>query len=213
MKVVAFSPIRLNSKRVPGKNLKALGNKPLMRFIFDTLLQVENIDEIYAFCSSDSIMTYMPKKIRFLKRNVNLDDDNVKGQQIYDAFINTIDADIYVLAHTTSPFISSRTIENALNHVVSGENDSALSVQRKQTFVWYKGKTLNYSLDNIPRTQDIEPVFVETSGFYIFTKQLWLNKRQRIGNKPFFAEVDNIEGVDIDNPDDFDFAEKLLNLI
>ena len=33
MKIVAFVPIRLNSKRVIGKNLKLLGKKPLMCYI------------------------------------------------------------------------------------------------------------------------------------------------------------------------------------
>ena len=40
MKTVAFVPIRLNSKRVIGKNLKMLGGKPLLRYILDTLCDV-----------------------------------------------------------------------------------------------------------------------------------------------------------------------------
>ena len=37
MIVVAFVPIRLNCKRVVGKNLKLLGGKPLMCHILGTL--------------------------------------------------------------------------------------------------------------------------------------------------------------------------------
>ena len=47
MKTVAFVPIRLNSKRVVGKNLKMLGGKPLLRYILDTLCDVKNIDETF----------------------------------------------------------------------------------------------------------------------------------------------------------------------
>jgi CMP-N-acetylneuraminic acid synthetase len=46
MKVVAFVPIRLNSKRVVGKNLKLLGAKPLMWYILETLTRVPQINEV-----------------------------------------------------------------------------------------------------------------------------------------------------------------------
>ena len=51
MKVVAFVPIRLNSKRVVGKNLKMLGDKPLLQYILETLVTVPQIDEVYVYCS------------------------------------------------------------------------------------------------------------------------------------------------------------------
>ncbi|MEF2793850.1 MAG: acylneuraminate cytidylyltransferase family protein, partial [Alistipes dispar] len=37
MKTVAFVPIRLNSQRVAGKNLRLLGGEPLMCHILRTL--------------------------------------------------------------------------------------------------------------------------------------------------------------------------------
>ena len=117
MKTVAFVPIRLNSKRVAGKNLKMLGNKPLLRYILDTLVQVKSIDEIYVYCSSESIKSYLPDRVKFLRRPEFLDRDETLGKEIYKEFINTIDADIYILAHTTSPFIKVETISNALDKI------------------------------------------------------------------------------------------------
>ena len=100
---------------------------------------------------------------------------------------------------------------NALDKVLSGEYDSALSVKRVQTFTWYKGKTLNYDLQNIPRTQDIEPIFYETSAFFIFRKEVFTEMgKRRIGNKPYFQEIDDIEAVDIDYPEDFKFAQAIM---
>ena len=46
MKTVAFVPIRLNSKRVAGKNLKQLGDRPLLCYILETLTHVKSIDEV-----------------------------------------------------------------------------------------------------------------------------------------------------------------------
>ena len=210
MKVVAFVPIRLNSKRVVGKNLKMLGNKPLMQYILETLVKVKNIDEVYVYCSSEDVIPYLPQGVKFLKRSEWLDRDETLGKEIYDAFTKEVEADVYMLAHTTSPFIKEATIENAIEKVLNGGHDSSFSAQKIQTFTWYNGKPLNYSLKDIPRTQTIEPVYVETSAFYIFRREVWCSMGQRIGNNPHMAIIDQIEGIDIDYPEDFEFAERVL---
>lgn len=210
MKIVAFVPIRLNSKRVVGKNLRMLGDKPLLRYILDTLVKVKRINEVYVYCSSEEIIHYLPEGVRFLKRPEFLDRDETLGKEIYEEFTKTIDADIYILAHTTSPFIKVDTVENALSKILDEDYDSAFSAEKVQTFVWFKGKTLNYNLKEIPRTQTIEPIFVETSAFFMFERDVWKVHKQRIGFKPYIAEVNKIEGVDIDWPEDFIFAEKIL---
>lgn len=210
MKNVAFVPIRLNSKRVVGKNLKPLGGKPLMWYILETLVKVSNIDEVYVYCSSEEIVPQLPSGVKFLKRSEWLDRDETLGEEIYDAFTKEVDADVYMLAHTTSPFIKAETIETAIAKVTTGEHDSAFSAQKIQTFAWYNGKPLNYSLKKIPQTQKIEPVYVETSAFYIFRKEIWTVEHQRVGFNPYMAITDAIEGIDIDYPEDFEFAEKVL---
>ena len=210
MKTVAFVPIRLNSKRVVGKNLKMLGDKPLLQYILDTLAGIASIDEVYVYCSQEEIIPLLPQGVKFLKRNESLDRDETLGQEIYDAFTKEIDADVYVLAHTTSPFIKVETIDNAVRQVTEGNHDSAFSAQKVQTFTWYKGQPLNYDLKEIPRTQTIEPVYFETSAFYIFRKEIWTIEHQRIGRNPYIAIVNPIEGIDIDNPEDFEFAEQVL---
>ncbi|MCM1150759.1 MAG: acylneuraminate cytidylyltransferase family protein [Alistipes sp.] len=209
MKTVAFVPIRLNSQRVEGKNLRQLGGKPLLRHILDALSSCRRIDEIYVYCSDESIRPLLPGGVRFLRRSEMLDRDTTLGCEIYDAFTAEVEADFYVLAHATSPFIRPETIDGALERVHSGEYDSAFSAERIRTFAWYGGRPLNYSLDNIPRTQTIEPVYVETSAFFIFPRALWCERHRRIGDRPYMAVVDRIEGLDIDYPEDFAMAETI----
>lgn len=214
MKVVAFIPIKLHSERLPHKNILDLGGKPLCYYMTSSLLNVKGIDEIYVFCSDDSIKKYLPSGIKFLKRDPYYDGNFVKGQEIYESFINQVDADIYVLAHATAPFIKTESFQNALDNVLSGDYDSALSVKKVQTFTWYQGKTLNYDLNDIPRTQDIEPIYYETSAFFMFKKTVFTEMgKRRIGEKPYFQEVDDIEAVDIDYPEDFTFAQAIIKNI
>lgn len=207
MKTAAFVPIRLNSQRVAGKNLRRLGGEPLMCHILRTLTRVEGIDEVYVYCSDESIRDLLPPGVRFLRRSPELDRDTTLGRAIYDSFTAQIEADLYALAHATSPFIRAETIAGALRQVSSGSYDSAFSAEKIQTFAWFEGRPLNYAPDNIPRTQTIEPVYIETSAFFIFPRTLWTEQHRRIGDNPYMAVVDRIEGMDIDNPEDFTMAE------
>lgn len=210
MKKVAFVPIRLNSQRVENKNLRMLGDRPMMTYMLESLTKVGNIDEVYVYCSNPSIKKFLPEGVKFLRRSESLDQNTTLGREIYDAFTQEVEADLYILAHATSPFIRPTTIEQAVAAVESGEYDSAFSAERIQTFTWWQGEPLNYSLQNVPRTQDLEPIFVETSAFFIFGRDLWLNEHRRIGDRPYIAVTDRIESTDIDNPDDFLLAEVIV---
>lgn len=198
MKIVAFVPIKLNNQRLPGKNLLPLGGKPLCKHLFQTLSKITNIDKAYVFCSDDIIKQYMPPELTYLKRSPELDGNTVKGADIYRAFISEVEADYYMLLHATSPFTSIASVEKAIEAVKSGKYDSAFTAERIQTFAWYKGSPINYSPEDVPRTQDLDPIWVETSGLYLFSRELFLNTGRRIGNKPYIVEVSNMEAIDID---------------
>lgn len=210
MKTVAFVPIRLNSQRVVGKNLRPLGGRPMMTYLLQSLAAAKNIDQVYVYCSSREVEQYLPEGVKLLLRDERLDSNTTLGAEIYDAFVSEVDADIYILAHATSPFIRTSTIEQAVAKVASGEHDSAFSAERIQTFTWWQGKPLNYSLENIPRTQELEPIYVETSAFFVFEREVWTEQHRRIGDKPYIAVTDRIESIDIDNPDDFTLAEAIV---
>ena len=206
MKTVAMIPIKLNSQRLPHKNILPIAGHPLCWHLCNTLNQVKGLNEVYVFCSDPAIRQYIPEETRLLLRPSWLDGDKVKGFEIYREFINAIDADVYILAHTTSPFISVKSCQTALNHILSGENDSAFSAERIQTFAWYQGKPINYDLNDVPRTQDMEPIWVETSAFFMFKKEIFTVHNRRIGFNPYIQEVSGIEAVDIDEKKDYDMA-------
>lgn len=212
-KVVALVPIKLNSQRLPNKNILPIGGKPLCWYICKRLLEVKRIDEIYVYCSDKSVDRYLPKGIHIKERPQWMDGNEVKGSDIYEGFINSVDADVYVLAHTTSPFVKSTSISNALEKVLSGEYDSAFSATCYKTFAWYNKQPINYELKNVPRTQDIEPVWIETSAFYIFQKEIFTLKHQRIGANPYIQAVSGMEAVDIDEKSDYEMACKFVETL
>lgn len=214
MKTTALIPIKLNSERLPMKNIKPFQNgKPLLFYILDTVVHTEGIDEIYVYCSNEEIIKYLPEKVQFLKRDPYYDLSTTKFNEVLSSFAELVPSDIYLLTHATAPFITANSIAKGLNAVKSGQYDSAFSVNILQEFLWKDGKPFNYSIDNIPRTQDLEKIYSETCGLYIYTKDLILNHGRRIGNHPYFIELSKIESCDINNEEDFIIADAIYNSI
>lgn len=214
MKVTAVVPMKLNNRRLPQKNTKCFKNgKPLCWYILSTLLKINEIEEVYVYCSNPDIKKYIPEDVNYLKRSEDLDQDSTKMNEVLQAFAREIPSDIYVMTHTTAPFIKSSSIKKGLEAVLSGDFDSSFAVKKLQDFLWKDGRTFNYELDNIPRTQDLPPLFEETSGFYIYKSNIITNLNRRIGQKPFLVEVSEIESIDIDEPEDFKIADAIYNHI
>ncbi len=211
-RTVAFVPIKLNNERLPGKNTRSFTNgKPLITYILETLSKVSNIDEIYVYCSDEAICEFLPKKVKFLKREKYLDLSTTSFNEVLTTFAELVPADIYILTHATAPFISADSFKKGIEAVASKEYDSALSVEKMQEFMWKDGTPYNYQPDAIPRTQDLEPFYIETCGMYIYTRDLILDERRRVGHKPYLVEVSKIEASDINNPEDFDLADAVYN--
>ncbi|NLM20332.1 MAG: acylneuraminate cytidylyltransferase family protein [Peptococcaceae bacterium] len=213
MKVVAFIPIKLNNQRLPGKNTMILNDRPLCEYIFNTIADIDSIDEKYVYCSDESICRYIPGGLRFLKRDPYLDGFHIKGLEIIEHFVRDVDADIYVLTHATQPFTKKESIEHAIKQVKSGKYDSAFSVVEIQDYCWYQGRPLNYDMKDIVTTQNLEPIYMETGNFFIFRKEIFTQLHQRIGEEPYIHVVDRFEAVDIDERVDFEFAEAVLEYL
>lgn len=212
MKIVAVVPMKLNNQRLPQKNTKRFSNgEPLCYYILSTLLQIDKIEEVYVYCSNPSVKDYVPSGVKFLKRSAELDQDSTKMNEVLQSFAKDVPADVYVMTHTTAPFISKDSIVKGLNAVCSGNFDSSFAAKKLQDFLWLDGKPFNYKLDDIPRTQDLPVLYEETSGFYIYTSEVITNYNRRIGNVPCIVEVGEIEAVDIDEAEDFEIADAIYN--
>lgn len=214
MKIVAVVPMKLNNRRLPQKNTKSFTNgKPLCYYILSTLLKVSGVDEVCVYCSNSDILEFIPEGVKYLKRSESLDQDTTKMNEVLQCFAADVPADIYVMTHTTAPFISKESIEKGLDAVVSGDYDSAFAAKKLQDFLWKDGVPFNYKLNDIPRTQDLEPLYEETSGFYIYKSDVMTELNRRIGDKPFIVEVGEIESIDIDEKEDFEVADAIFNHI
>ena len=213
MKITAVVPIKLNNERLPQKNTKLLGGKPLVQYILNTLDSCKKIDEIYVYCSDEEIKKYMinSDRIHFLERPKFLDEPTSNFTQIFENFSNTIDSDVYVFSHATAPYISEKTISECIDNVVKDGYDSSFATEKIQDYLWVNGEPLNFDATNLPRSQDLDPIYRETSGVYVFTKDVFKKYKRRIGINPKPVEVSFKESIDINYPKDFEMAERFYS--
>tara|TARA_X000000950_G_scaffold287407_1_gene399551 strand:+ start:433 stop:1779 length:1347 start_codon:yes stop_codon:yes gene_type:complete len=205
-KVVAIVPLKANSRRLPNKNFLSFGGRPLAWHIISSLVEADGIDDVYVFASNPKLMDLLPSGAKYLKRESMLDADTVTGTELFHSAFAKVEYDVGVISHATNPFIKPSTLARAVAGVTGDIYDSAFACQKHKTYAWFEGKPLNYCLDSMAQTQDLSPVELETSGFYVFERNVMNERKRRVGDNPMLVEVDAVEAIDIDYPEDFEHA-------
>lgn len=214
-KFVALVPMKGHSERVKNKNLRRFGGKPLMCHILDALHESGYLSRIYIDTDSDEIaQTAVERytKIEIIKRPARLCGDMVSMNDILKYDISEIGADYYIQSHATNPLLRTSTIDKACEKYLEGlgQYDSLFTVNKIQTrFYDSMVRPVNHDPDHLIRTQDLEPWYEENSNLYIFSKDSFLARNARIGERPQMLVMDSLESVDIDEESDFVLAEEI----
>ena len=223
MKIVALLPMKANSERVKGKNFKNFCGKPLFKWVLDKLLDINEISQVIINTDAQDILYENGmednEKILVRNRRKEICGDLVSMNLVINDDVENIEADIYLMTHTTNPLISVDTIKKAISKFTkaleSNQNiDSLFSVNLIQERYYDSAvKPINHDPNNLVRTQDLEPWFKENSNLYLFTKASFMKTKARIGEKPMMLVTPANESIDIDNPDDWDLAELMVEFL
>ena len=213
---VAIVPMRHNSERVPGKNYRPLGGIPLYRHIVATLFATPGIDKVVIDTDSDTIIDDAEQNfpgIQIVVRPESLRSGDTAMTDVLKNTLSQMNPDLVIQTHSTSPFLRSATIQSALDLLNASEGaDSCFSVTRIQARLWGAGmKPLNHDPDVLLRTQDLAPIYLENSGFYIFKPSVLFDTGRRIGIDPIMFELSSIEAIDIDIEEEFILSEAVAS--
>lgn len=219
-KIIALVPMKGNSERVPNKNLKSFNGKPLYHAICHQVIKSNYINKVIINTDSPLITEDVNKHFpdfRINKRPDYLLGDFVPMNDIINHDLKVSDGQVFVQTHSTNPLLLASTIDKAIEFFMNNTDkyDSLFSVSRMQTrLYWENGLPINHNPSELLRTQDLPKVLEENSCFYIFTKDSFKAAgNRRIGNKPYMFEIDKVEAIDIDEPQDFIIAEELYKLL
>lgn len=215
MKTIAIIPARGGSKRLPQKNIKFLGEIPLLAHsILYAKANKEIIDDVYVSTDDDDI-----KKIalefgaKVISRPESISGDLEPTVSALKNVLEQIDTDVenVVLLQATNPLRPENLLKESFATFQKEKYDSLFTVSRNhQKFgkiVNEKFIPFNYEIGQ--RSQDLEPLFFENGLLYI-TKAALIMENIIIAENAFPFKIDSIfADVDIDTQDDFDYAEYL----
>ncbi len=186
--------------------------------IIGTLLACPSISQVVIDTDSETIkidaQSIFPK-VTVLDRPEHLRGETIPMTEVLFYDSTQVPAETYLQTHSTNPFLSGDTIEQAINCWREQRYlyDSLFSVTRLHARLWdAASRPINHNPWVLLRTQNLPPTFIENSNLYLFPAELIRDTRRRVGDRPMLFEMDPLEALDIDDERDFAFAEMLIEV-
>ena len=214
-----FIPVKANSQRVPNKNFRIFAGEPLYKH---TLLKLSE-HTVWLSTDCNGIIKSIKEDSRLghvnpYLRKPHLCGDEVSVCDLIQDWIETYEIEgIACQLHVTSPFLTVETLKKAFNLFEQDQVDSVFSCDRLQIRMWRDEKyglcPVNHNPVDLKQTQDLPPYYAENSLFYMFRTNVLQNFANRIGANPKPFETSFPENIDIDNESDWDFAQKIYEVL
>ncbi len=212
--VDAFIPLKGHSERVPGKNLRDFGGRPLFHTIVATLQQARRVGTIYIDTDDQRIAAdaEMLDDVVVIRRRPDLIGDDVSVNLLIKAFLETHACEHTIQTHATNPLLRAETVCDGIDRDLSDGSISSLFAVTRHQARFYRGDmtAINHDPTELLPTQDLAPLYMENSNFYIFSREGFFEHDRRVTDDTAMFEMDPIEAIDIDEERDFEMADTLL---
>ncbi len=217
-KIVALVPVREGSERVKDKNFKPfVEGKSLLELKIDHLKQSNCFDHIYVSSDSENVKKIaIDNGVEFLPRASEMCQSHVIWADVVEHIMGTIPGNpIAVWALATSPLFEnySKAVKKFIED--GREYDSLVAVLPKKSFFLNKhGRGVNYNPGYWhPYSQQLDTYYEVTGACYIGRKSDMAKWKYWFGIKPYLFEVSFRESIDVDTPEDFQFARIIYNSV
>ncbi|MDL2316426.1 acylneuraminate cytidylyltransferase family protein [Desulfovibrio sp. OttesenSCG-928-A18] len=216
MKLLAMIPARLGSKRIPKKNIRILGDKPLIRYAIDLALASNEFDSVWVNSESEALgRIAVGAGVQFHKRPVELSSDTATNRDFTTEFLNTHDCDFLVMVNTTSPLLRMETLKAFCARVRENKHDTILSTLSERAEAFYHGKPLNFNTNEKLNSQELPPIDLVVWALTAWRRDTFL-ALQNSGKCPIFGgnigifDMRKDEACDLDTEEDWRIAEGLM---
>lgn len=219
MNNIVFLPCRKGSQRVPNKNTRTFAGVEggLLRIKLEELLKASLVDKILLSSNDEEVLRigedFKNPKIQVLPRPDCLCTSETSTDDLILYVSELVKEGTILWTHVTSPFLSAKTYDDMLVSFHSNRDsyDSLMSVNVIRNFLWNEKEPVNYDrlVEKWPRTQTLSSLYEPNSGAFIADANIYQTIHDRIGNKVYMYETSRLESLDIDWPEDFEFAQQL----
>jgi CMP-N,N'-diacetyllegionaminic acid synthase len=225
-KILWLVTARSGSKSIPNKNIKLLGGHPLLSYRIKSALLTRFFNDVWVSTDSEiyaKISVEYGGIIPFLRPPILSNDDSSSIDVVLHAMNfaskNNFEYDYIGLLEPTSPFITCFQLEEALSILEANDTESAIVATREsrpnRIFIQKESKYLDEVSNNIKSItklgrQEFKKEITPSGGFYISKWDEFLKNKSFYTEKTLSYLVDDISGLEIDNPIDWTFAEFII---
>lgn len=225
--ISVFFPLRSGSQRVVGKNTRpflADGTSIFQHKMNQVTKILDLVDEVIISTDDELVKEqatpFLGRKIKLDSRPQELCLSTTKVIDLINYVPKVVNYEHILWLHATAPFVDELDYKKALSlyeeHVIKGENDSIMSVNKLQQFIWNDVSKRVINVDrNInpwPNTQDLEPLYEINHAFYISSKDNYFKLNDRIGLNPYLFVTESFKKIDIDWEEDFEVASQIAKI-
>jgi len=225
MKILALITARGGSKRIPGKNIRSLGGKPLIMWSIDTVTGISEIADILVSTDDNAIAEIAQTAGALVPwlRPIELASDTASS---VDVAMHALDwyegkrckVDGLLLLQPTSPFRSRETVRRGLELFRTHEGRAVIGVSHAESHpLWcfrLKGNALEPFFNEGGlhlRSQDLPAAYVVNGAFYLIAPNVLRSSRSFFCRDMVPLVIDDpVESIDIDTEWDWQVAEAAL---
>lgn len=217
LNILAVIPARGGSKGIPRKNIRFMNGKPLIAYAIENALACGTITDCVVTTDDDEI-AYVAEQFGSytVPRSEHLAEDAVTLDPVIEDATRRMEEkmgksyDIVITMQPTSPLLSRKTLDGALNYFISKDVDTIISVVNNPHLSWTKkdGDIIPNYKERLNR-QQLPPNYLETGAFLI-TKREFVTSKSRMGKKIDVYEMPEKEATDIDTVADWIVSESEL---
>jgi CMP-N,N'-diacetyllegionaminic acid synthase len=221
LKILALIPARGGSKRIPGKNLRSLGGRPLIEW---SIAAAQGIPEIAALMvtTDDEAIARAAREAGALVpwlRPAALATDEALSVDVslhaldwYESENGSVDG--LLLLQPTSPLRTKASVTRGIALFRKHERRPVVGVSpaRSHPSLCFevKGDRMRSFLGGEGlgvRSQDLPPAHVVNGAFYLISPATLRDRRSFYGDDAVPLVMDEVDGIDIDTEHDWSMAE------
>lgn len=217
----AMIPARFGSTRLKMKNLCLIGGEPMIGYAINAAIESKVFSSI-CLNSDHEVFGEIASRynIQFYLRPDSLGSSTTKSDDvIFDYFLSHKDADILAWVNPIAPFQTSQEVSDIVNHFLSNDLDSLVTVEEKQVHCDYQGKPVNYLKEEpFAQTQDLEPVCPFVYSMMMWRRQPFLDSFDKKGHGLFCGNfgvfpVSKLTGLIVKNAADLMIVDYIMRAI
>lgn len=217
-RMVAMIPARLGSKRIPKKNLRYLGDKPLIQYPIDIALQIPDFESVWVNTESEALGKAIEKMgAKFHKRPEEYSADSCTNREFTYHFMCHHECDYVIMVNSTSPLLRLETAQRFVKFVKEHDYDVVLSTLSEKAESFYRGEPLNFDRKHKVNSQHLEPVELTVWALTAWKRETFMRlEKQDIcpvfapGGKIGTFSIPKDESSDLDTEEDWRVAEGAL---